>query len=376
MPCDFDPSQVILPSRSSQRVKIAPLTRTTSKERSRSVASPALQLQHTPQSGVTPSLSPCPVSFSVWTPNERLLEFRLFHHFMKMSEKPAKPHITSCHSSNSQALWSTWCQGLWSTWISTLAINSPCVMDALLGFSAFHLRLLYPSDFVISQASHKYMAKAIAEHTKQLRDGVNEENAEVLFATSIFITFHASVYHHLLESDSGDRHATLLHWFRPYRGTKAVLTAGWQWMQNSKIRPVILRWNTSSYRSEEGPRPFAFLLTGLLSENLDAETREAYESAVAYLTWIYDTFGYNHALRSPANVTQRFMELLTAKDPRALTIAGYFFMLLKMEDHIWWLDRPFGGREFEDLMNELPKDWWPRMEWAIREFGGIDGEPE
>jgi hypothetical protein len=69
------------------------------------------------------------------------------------------------------------------------------------------------------------------------------------------------------------------------------------------------------------------------------------------------------------------MELLTAKDPRALTIAGYFFMLLKMEDHVWWLDRPF-GREFEDLMNELPKDWWPRMEWAIREFGGIDGEPE
>jgi len=153
------------------------------------------------------------------------------------------------------------------------------------------------------------------------------------------------------------------------------LTAGWQWMQNSKIRPVILRWKTSSYRSGEGSGPFAFLLTGLLSENLDAETREAYESAVAYLTWIYDSFGYNHALRFPANVTQRFMELLTAKDPRALTIAGYFFKLLKMEDHVWWLDRPF-EREFEDLMNELPKDWWPRMEWAIREFGGIDGEPE
>jgi hypothetical protein len=37
------------------------------------------------------------------------------------------------------------------------------------------------------------------------------------------------------------------------------------------------------------------------------------------------------------------------------------------------LDRPF-DREFEDLINELPKDWWLRMEWAIREFGGINGE--
>jgi hypothetical protein len=88
-------------------------------------------------------------------------------------------------------------------------------MDALLGFSAFHLRLLCPSDLIISQASHKYMAKAIAEHARQLRDGVNEENAEILFATSMFIAFHASVYHHLLENDSGDCHATLLHWFRP-----------------------------------------------------------------------------------------------------------------------------------------------------------------
>ena len=88
-------------------------------------------------------------------------------------------------------------------------------MDALLGFSAFHLHLLYPTDLIISQESHKYMAKAIAEHARQLQDGVNEENAEILFATSIFIAFHASVYHHLLESDSRDRHATLLHWFRP-----------------------------------------------------------------------------------------------------------------------------------------------------------------
>lgn len=131
-------------------------------------------------------------------------------------------------------------------------------MDALIGFSAFHLRLLYPSDLVISQASHKYIAKAIAEHARQLRDGVNEENAEVLFATSMFISFHASVYHHLPESDSGDCHATLLHWFRPYRGTKAVLTAGWQWMQNSKIRPVILlgRHHLTPRKKDRDPSPF------------------------------------------------------------------------------------------------------------------------
>jgi hypothetical protein len=65
-------------------------------------------------------------------------------------------------------------------------------MDALLGFSAFHLRLLYPSDLIISQASQKYMAKAITEHAKQLQGGVNEENAKVLFATSCDGTYRLS----------------------------------------------------------------------------------------------------------------------------------------------------------------------------------------
>jgi hypothetical protein len=74
----------------------------------------------------------------------------------------------------------------------------------------------------------------------------------------------------------------------------------------------------------------------------------------------------------PANVTQRFVELLAAKDPRALTIAEYFFMLLKMEDHIWWLDRLF-GREFKDLMNELLKNWWPRMEWPLESLVELTG---
>lgn len=74
--------------------------------------------------------------------------------------------------------------------MTDLALTTPSLMDALLGLSAFHLRCLDPSDQAISKASHKYVAQAVTSHAKQLRDGINEKNAETMFATSVFVTFH------------------------------------------------------------------------------------------------------------------------------------------------------------------------------------------
>src|SRR4051812_40835018 len=101
-------------------------------------------------------------------------------------------------------------------WITTLAFGCQSLMDALLGFAAFHLRSMNPSDKELQQISHQYMMRAINGHATELRKGVNKKNAEELFATSTFIAFHACLGHEYLAENRGPP----LHWFRAYQGSK------------------------------------------------------------------------------------------------------------------------------------------------------------
>jgi hypothetical protein len=118
--------------------------------------------------------------------------------------------------------------------------------------------------------------------------------------------------------------------------------------------------------------PFDFLLEGLSLEEHDAATIEAYETAVAHLNTVSFSPIGSHILRFPAMVPQQFVEMVGAQDPRTLTIVGYFFMLLKKVEQVrrvWWLQGTIED-EFKTLMEILPKNWWPKMEWAVSVFEG------
>jgi len=151
-------------------------------------------------------------------------------------------------------------------------------MDALLGFSAFHLRYLNPFDRTISEASNKYMARAISSQAKELREGADENNAEGGFATSALITFHASMNQTFLYGDEGECRLPL-HWFRPYQCARAVLEVLGPWLQNTSIGQLILspipQLHPLPRRGESNK--FTFLLGDLDSEeDLDVESFEAY----------------------------------------------------------------------------------------------------
>lgn len=116
------------------------------------------------------------------TPSDRLLELRLFHHYMQISHAWHPPDVAR------NSLQSTWKQ-----WVASLAMTDHTLMDAILGFSATNLRALYPSDRLVAQASYKYMQRAISNHAEQVRQGITDENAEVLFATSTFMALFSSM---------------------------------------------------------------------------------------------------------------------------------------------------------------------------------------
>ena len=89
-------------------------------------------------------------------------------------------------------------------------------MDAVLGFAAFDLREREPDNTELSQASHRYMTKAIEAHNQQLREGINTENADIILATSITIAF-VTVGHQQYLSH-GEDNVLPLHWFQPWHG--------------------------------------------------------------------------------------------------------------------------------------------------------------
>lgn len=259
-----------------------------------------------------------------------------------------------------------------------LAFQSQSLMDALLGFSAFHLRFLNPLDREMPKVSHNYMLRALSGHALDLRNGLNEKNAETVFATSTFVAFHASMSHKLLTDSLGPP----LHWFRPYQGIKAILVNSWKWIQKSSVSPLLKEdveyLNTpipllqQRQQLGEPELPFDFLLEGMFLEEHDADTIDAYETTVAHLNAI----GFNpsglHILRFPAVVSRRFVDMVEAQDPRALAMVGYFFMLLKKGDqvwHVWWLHETIDD-EFKSLMTLLPQNWLRKMDLATSVFEG------
>jgi hypothetical protein len=102
----------------------------------------------------------CPAPISVDTPTDRLLELRLFHHYLKMAFTPSASSLADAGD--------TVGQHTWSIWITELAVDTPTLMDApprLLRLSSPIPQSLRPNHFrsltQIHGASHKLASERI-----------------------------------------------------------------------------------------------------------------------------------------------------------------------------------------------------------------------
>jgi hypothetical protein len=152
-----------------------------------------------------------PLYASMSTPSDRVLDEKLFHHYVDMTRRErASASSTAIAIPGTKDMFKDE-KAAWFNWIVRLAIENSTVMDSLLAVSAFHLRRLTASDRSLTETAHRYMLRAIAEHSKQVSQGITSENAEIIFATSTFIAFHVTS-----ESINPLNHDgnSLAHWFR------------------------------------------------------------------------------------------------------------------------------------------------------------------
>lgn len=162
-------------------------------------------------------------------------------------------------------------------------------------------------------------------------------------------------------------------WFHSFQGIKTVVFESWQWIRNSDTINAIINSQPALNLDLDPSHKtfFAPLLEGMdlqlemESDSTSADTRHAYVHAVACLNWAHQKPDRGRILAFAATVSRRFVDLLAAHDPRALTIVACFFAMLKSEDDVWWLNG-VAKKEVMGIFTLLPPEWWGRLEWPIR----------
>lgn len=312
------------------------------------------------------TFSPGSSTTSKYTPSNRLLELRLLHNYTAFTSK-------TLASVNTPTI-----EEAWQVSVPSLALDSPCLMDAILAVSALHLRAFDPTDQSLVRAFHGHMASALSQYTTCLINGVDASNAEALFVTSALIAFQASASRRFQHDDVKqgylqEGYNLPTQWFHSFQGVKTVVLASWKWLRDSeRVRPIIASQPALALdMSPERPAFFGPLLKELdkqiesMDESKRAETRQAYEHSVAYLNWAHQKPERPRILGFPATVSRRLVELIEQRDARALCIIACFFAMIKAVDDVWWLEG-VAEKEVNGIMSILPRDWWPRVDWAVR----------
>ncbi|KAK2669649.1 Fungal transcription factor [Fusarium oxysporum f. sp. vasinfectum] len=275
------------------------------------------------------------------SPAEQLLERQLLHHFVQMTQR------------------ATDIQATWSLWILEQATHSPCVLNGILGISAFHLRRFNEFDKALEVASHEYMACAIEGHRKDLRSGMSKRNSSSVAAVCALVSIHASVNGYYLAGENDER---MPHgWFISFRRSMNLLHTASPFIENPTVSQEFKTIYPTIDKTTH-PNPFSFLLYyNLTSTDINQEEVSICMPAVAYLSYIYAEMTTRKPLRFPAALSAKFIDLIKAKNPRALSINGYFFMVVKQGRQLWLIDGA-PEREFDTIMRCLPMEWWSVMD--------------
>jgi hypothetical protein len=283
----------------------------------------------------------------------RMLELRLFHHFVTESQTfdyPGKSFVEA----NMRAL----------------ALQCPCLMDAALAIAATRLRRQHPGDPSIVAASHAYMARSISQQTTRLRSGISKSNFELLYMTSILIGSHSIVHRQFAVEDAKSL-AGVVQWFRAFRGVRAITHAAPTYFAESGLANAFPPggWQYPSV-GDDVPEDRSLVLSGLSfvlddfysssSQDTRAGTTstafEAYHHALAYISHIY---------RSPSRAAHTtfllearpaFVHGVEKCDPTALVIVGIYLALAVLVEPVPDMDAA-AQKDLELIMRSLPTNY-------------------
>lgn len=218
-----------------------------------------------------------------------------------------------------------------------------------------------------------YMARAIQGHRKDLSGGMDKRNTSSVAAACVIVFIHANVYECFIAGDDEER---MPHdWIISSQRCMSLFQMASPLIENPIISHEFKTIQPNIDKTIH-PNPFSFLLYyNPISTDANEEEVAICTPSVAYLSYVYAEMTTRKPLRFPAALSTHFVDLIKAKNPRALAISGYFFMVVKQGRQLWLIDGA-PEREFDIIMRSLPRSWWPVMDWAVRVLGWVKRRDE
>jgi hypothetical protein len=270
------------------------------------------------------------------------------------------------------------------------------LMHEILSVSALHLAHLKPNKSVIYRtAAATHDAAALLLFQPQLSN-LTHENCNACFAFSALLSIHiwasqspAEISNLVFSSESSENPDTpKITWFKLLRGSRAVIRAGWPWIEAGPLSPVFKPWKGHDTFDLPPPDPIETKHLDDLAEACNTRSahqmpvpekrKETLEMALRALRRVFSLSNYSPEIsRHAATVSwmhliqEEFVELIEAKVPEALLLVACYCVLLKRLQNMWWLE----GKA-ESLLASVRAalgDGWERwLQWPIYEVFGTD----
>jgi hypothetical protein len=289
-----------------------------------------------------------------------------------------------------------------------IGLSHPFLFSGIIAISALHLATVLP------HRRHELQHLAISQESAALpsfRASVNEPNAESIHAT---FAFAGSVVYYIMALPEGpnatrkvdrcripSRDEEYPHWFQTIRGLMAFLanhrdglakgpfasllngsgnTAPDYTSENpddehlEKLEEMFPSLPASPLISPHSTFPPSFCSSPAHVLSQDARKAEICGEALKELRRAfvlthppYQAYYCEASLRIwPGCISQDFVELIYERDPRALIILAYYCVLLKKNNHFWYL-RGLGAGLLENIWQALGEEWRSWIQWPIEQ---------
>lgn len=288
---------------------------------------------------------------------------------------------------------------VWRETIPRMGFEYPFLLSGIQAISALHLSTVQPHRKQTLQASAVALATSALPSFRASMNHPTPSSIHAIFAFAGSLVFYIMAspdFQHggrkvdrcRLPSREDDQP----HWFQTMRGLMVILLSNYDEIIKGPLSPLVVEATLhkidqkdppgKTYDEELAKLEALFPLSPSFSPNshaaptysLSNEKRkdEICMEALAKLRRVSalahskaKTLHIKTSIHMWAgSVSQEYVELLYAKDPRALVLLAHYCVLLKKNDKIWYL-RGLGPGLLENIRLALGEEWQPWIQWAL-----------
>jgi hypothetical protein len=285
---------------------------------------------------------------------------------------------------------------IWQTSIPELSNDHDFLRHGILACSALHLAHLQPDNrrrYQMSAACHQ--ARALPQFRAAVAN-LTRENCNAILAFSQLLIVHCFASEQADEDlmlVKGKQDSGLPDWLQVIRGSCAMFSAVWSYMQTGILSSLIeegMQEEEALSIIPENPAHAARLRTLLALPffgksplvplaNAESDVKLTwYSSALLSLcrAFVRATAAKEKGIFTmwtavniwPARISMEYLDLLAAREPAALVLLAHYCVLLEPLEQAWYMSG-FRKRLLSRIYWQLEEEWRVWLEWPFAEAG-------